>query len=165
MSYVWPVSFNFYFLILVQLWPRSIVEGAQKLQPWLGDPSWITGTTPPSRFFNGFVSYRQDLYLYGGATSVTGCQNSYFGLFDAHIIPVTNSKFTEALGDMHHFETASSTWTDLTMQVEGDIPGPRFAHGFTATSEDIYVYGGATDWSSDAPRSGEKKNFSSSLRI
>jgi hypothetical protein len=48
------------------------VEGAQKLRPWLGDPSWITGTDPPSRFLNGFVNYKQDLYLYGGAISITG---------------------------------------------------------------------------------------------
>jgi hypothetical protein len=54
------------------------VEGAQKLRPWLGDPSWITGSDPPSRFLNGFVSYKQDLYLYGGATSITGDENSNF---------------------------------------------------------------------------------------
>jgi hypothetical protein len=43
---------------------------------------------------------------------------------------------------MHHFDTASTTWTDLTNQMKGDLPGPRFGHGITSTRDSIYVYGG-----------------------
>jgi hypothetical protein len=47
-------------------------RGDDMLRPWLGDPTWITGTTPPSRFFFGLTSFKDDLYLYGGARNVNG---------------------------------------------------------------------------------------------
>jgi hypothetical protein len=49
-----------------------LVTGDEKLRPWLGDPTWITGSTPQSRFFFGFTSFSDDLYLYGGARNVNG---------------------------------------------------------------------------------------------
>ncbi len=57
------------FLLLTCL---DLVRSEEKLRPWLGDPTWITGTTPPSRFFFGFTSFKDDLYLYGGARNVNG---------------------------------------------------------------------------------------------
>jgi hypothetical protein len=56
-------------------------DGAQKLRPWLGDPSWITGQNPPARLHTGFVSYNDNLYVYGGTTDYRGdgIQVSMFG--------------------------------------------------------------------------------------
>jgi hypothetical protein len=47
-------------------------DGDQKLRTWLGDPSWIAGMNPPSRFFPALTSFNDELYLFGGATSFTG---------------------------------------------------------------------------------------------
>ena len=164
-DYIWFLSVRVFYLFLIH-WQFApiIVEGAQKLRPWLGNPSWITGTNPPSRFLNGFVNFKQSLYLYGGAISISGMVDLSFFLGCIRYSQAIESS-AEALGDLHHFDTASSTWTDLTNQVQGHAPGPRFAHGFTSTGDDIYVFGGATDWSVDAPKSGDHKYYYCELKI
>jgi hypothetical protein len=64
-------SFQFYSLFLL-LFPPFDTDGAQKLRAWLGDPSWITGENPPARYLTGLVSYKDNLYIYGGTTDTRG---------------------------------------------------------------------------------------------
>jgi hypothetical protein len=50
--------------------------------------------------------------------------------------------FAEPLGDFHHFEVSSSTWTDLTDQTQGVYPTAGYGYGFAAAEDNLYLFGG-----------------------
>ena len=45
-------------------------------------------------------------------------------------------------GDLHEFNIAANTWTDLSSLVEGVPPAARDRHGFASVGGKLYVYGG-----------------------
>ncbi len=44
--------------------------------------------------------------------------------------------------DLYMYDPATSTWTDLTNWLVGNIPPPRYGHGFVASGSKLYVQGG-----------------------
>ena len=46
------------------------------------------------------------------------------------------------LGDLHVYDPVALAWTDLTANVSGMSPSPRYNHGFTSTRDRLYVHGG-----------------------
>jgi hypothetical protein len=49
------------------------------------------------------------------------------------------------LDDLHVYEPANRTWTDLSGEsVTGPAPVPRYRHGFTAAGGLLYVFGGGS---------------------
>jgi len=49
------------------------------------------------------------------------------------------------LGDLYSFETAGMVWTNLTLNMKGDIPLPTKGHGFISSGSLLYAFGGFTD--------------------
>ena len=46
------------------------------------------------------------------------------------------------LNDLFVYDPHSFGWTDYTSEIAGNIPSPRFGHGFTNANGKLYVQGG-----------------------
>ena len=46
------------------------------------------------------------------------------------------------LDDLHVFDPAKMTWTDLSAAINGPRPSARSFHGFTSAGGKLYVHGG-----------------------
>ena len=73
----------FLFLVRISILPFSSF-GGQKLRPWLGNPTWISGIQPSGRFFSTLASLNSDLYLYGGAFALIKLEN---GVVTVNLFP------------------------------------------------------------------------------
>ncbi len=49
------------------------------------------------------------------------------------------------LNDLHVYDIAESSWTDLSSTAFGAPPSPRNAHGFAALGGRLFVMGGSSD--------------------
>ena len=51
----------------------------------------------------------------------------------------------DILGDMFVFDTDGMFWSNVSKPAAGNIPSPRFAHGFTELGGMLYIHGGYLD--------------------
>ena len=49
------------------------------------------------------------------------------------------------LGDLHVYDPAAVSWTDLSSSAAGSPPSARHGHGFASAAGTLYVQGGADD--------------------
>ena len=49
------------------------------------------------------------------------------------------------MNDLHQFDLATSTWTDLSSPLHGSPPTARSGHGMLSLGRYIYVFGGEAD--------------------
>lgn len=118
---------------------------ARKLSSWRDQDTLILGSPPKERFGHGFAETLGRLYVFGGTTFSRGICDECDS--DSRVTLLTFSqgknkptlpkkwKLTEAhpsavlLNDMHQFDLATLTWTDLsgTFGPNSDRqPTPRF---------------------------------------
>ena len=58
-----------------------------------------------------------------------------------------------ALGDLYEFDPAATLWRNLTnLTRRGEAPSARFAAGFTAVAERLYLFGGQDEYGSELRR-------------
>ena len=97
------------------------VHGNQKLRQWMGNPSWSTGITPASRFYAGFTTVNDDLYLFGGATSLNGIHLLILLAFcsDLSILPQNPSEiFTSSMSTLRRGSTYLTRCKELFRQLD-----------------------------------------------
>jgi hypothetical protein len=54
-------------------------------------------------------------------------------------------EFAGNLNDLHMFEPANASWTDLSIPASGTPPSRRNAHGVAALGSKLYVMGGGSE--------------------
>jgi hypothetical protein len=60
-------------------------------------------------------------------------------------IPNNLPCFAGLLADLWVFNTVAGNWTDLTTSFRGNVPPARVFHGFAASNEMLFVFGGKDD--------------------
>ena len=86
---------------------------------WTDLSAAASGTPPPPRTGHGFTAAGGRLYVHGG--------------WDANYNP---------LRDLHAYDPVAMAWTNLSSNVSGIAPSPRYGHGFKAAGAQLYVHGG-----------------------
>mmetsp|Transcript_11498 Transcript_11498/g.27046 ORF Transcript_11498/g.27046 Transcript_11498/m.27046 type:complete len:370 (-) Transcript_11498:132-1241(-) len=75
---------------------------------------------PPARYRMGMVASGSKLYIFGGSNGTD-------------------------LNDLHEFDTALGSWTDLSPRSRGTPPSPRSSLGMAATDTQLFFFGGWSD--------------------
>jgi hypothetical protein len=77
------------------------------------------------------------------APRVPPCSNLLTPFPTTNNIPPSHPCVAGLLGDLHVYEPANGTWTDLTETAGGTWPIARFHHGLTSAGGLIYLFGGS----------------------
>lgn len=135
-------------------------EIASKTWTDLSTPA--AGTMPQARRGFGFCEFDGRLYVYGG--SFGNCKHIFFLSFTAYracsacrgvaagfLVCVHGHgavRMTRCLADgqrlkdLHEYDIASRTWTDLSSPITGTAPNERYWFGFAELDGRLYVLGG-----------------------
>ena len=46
------------------------------------------------------------------------------------------------MNDMYQYNVSSGIWSRISGMVRGQVPSPRYGHGFTSSGGMFYVFGG-----------------------
>ena len=60
------------------------------------------------------------------------------------------------MNDLFVLDPSTNTWSDLTNNVYGQRPSPRYLHGFASADNKLFVFGGYTNYGESA-RGVERK--------
>jgi len=102
----------------------AMVPATTSERTWTDLSSPNAGTVPEPREGMGFGVSNGKLYVFGGLG-----ESGYFN-------------------DLHEYDIASRTWTDLSSPNAGTVPEPRYDMRFGVSNGKLYVFGG---WSDYAP--------------
>ncbi len=56
--------------------------------------------------------------------------------------PAVADPLSGFFNDLHVYDPANMTWTDLSAAVSGTPPSPRYGHGFAGAGGVLYSFGG-----------------------
>ena len=90
---------------------------------WTKLADGVLGSPPHARDSHGFTSAGGMIYIHGGQSNGP---NISWTVFD----------------DLYMFDPVAMPWTNLSSNVSGIAPSPRYGHGFKAAGAQLYVHGG-----------------------